>query len=252
MVKRQEQRRKTVIVTGAARGIGRQTAKLFALHGYNVVINYHTAREKAEDLARRLERRGLSACAFQADVSKRSEVDAMVDFCLERYGSVDVLVNNAGISQSMLFTDITEEQWDRMFAVNLKGSFNCAQAVVNKYMLGQKKGRIINVASIWGIAGAACEVHYSAAKAGVIGFTKALAQELGPSQIQVNCVAPGVIKTDMLAEYTEEELGTLAQDTPLMRLGTPADVAEVILFLASEKASFMTGQVLSPNGGFLI
>lgn len=243
---------RTVLVTGAARGIGRKTAELFALQGYNVLINYRASQVEAMSLAERLMKRGKLARIFQADVANRTEVDAMVDFCLEQFGSIDVLVNNAGVSQSQLFTDISEADWDRMLDVNLKGSFNCAQAAVNKYMLNRKMGKIINVSSIWGMAGASCEVHYSTAKAGLIGLTKALAKELGPSNIQVNCVAPGVIKTDMLAEYTAAELAILEQDTPLMRLGTPQDVAESILFLASEKASFITGQVLSPNGGYLI
>jgi len=243
---------RTVLVTGAARGIGRKTAELFALQGYNVLINYRTSQTEAVSLADRLMKRGKSVRIFQADVAIRTEVDAMVDFCLEQFGSIDVLVNNAGVSQSQLFTDISEADWDRMLDVNLKGSFNCAQAAVNKYMLNRKMGKIINVSSIWGMAGASCEVHYSTAKAGLIGLTKALAKELGPSNIQVNCVAPGVIKTDMLAEYTAAELAVLERDTPLMRLGTPQDVAESILFLASEKASFITGQVLSPNGGYLI
>lgn len=245
-------RNKTVIVTGASRGIGRKTAELFALHGYNVLINYNSSPDQAENLAKRLARRGLSVRTFQADVSQRDQVESMVDFCLAEFGSIDVLVNNAGIAESRLFTDLVEAEWDLMMNVHLKGAFNCSQSVVRKYMLDRKKGKIINVSSIWGMVGASCEVHYSTAKAGLIGFTKALAKELGPSNIQVNCVAPGVIKTEMLNEYSDEELDALKFETPLMRLGTPKDVAETILFLASEKASFITGQVISPNGGYII
>jgi 3-oxoacyl-[acyl-carrier protein] reductase len=175
----------------------------------------------------------------------------MVDFCIKKYAGLDILINNAGISQSKLFTDIEEHDWDEMININLKGVFNCAQSVL-RYMLPRKRGKIINVSSVWGIVGASCEVHYSAAKAGVIGFTKALAKELGPSNIQVNCIAPGIIKTEMLDSYSPQELDDLKNSIPLMRLGRPEEIAACALFLASKDADYITGQVISPNGGFVI
>lgn len=242
---------KTALITGASRGIGRAAAALFAAEGYHVVINYLNSKKQAEELCAALEADGHSAIAIKADVSKRAQVDAMVHATLQRFGTIDVLVNNAGIAQQKLFNDITEDEWDRMFDINLKGMFNCCQAALPT-MLHHKSGRIINLSSMWGIAGASCEVHYSAAKAAVIGFTKALAKELGPSNIQVNCVAPGVIETEMNATLTDADRAALKEETPLMRIGTPQEVAQAIFFLASDKASFFTGQVLSPNGGFVI
>jgi len=189
--------------------------------------------------------------ACQADVSIREQVAGMVREVGDRFGSIEVLINNAGIAQQKLFTDITPEDWDAMLDVNVKGIFNCCQAVVPG-MINRKRGKIINLASIWGLTGASCEVHYSTAKAAVIGFTKALARELGPSNIQVNCVAPGIIDTDMNASLLEDDRCRLIEATPLMRFGTPQDIAYALLFLASEQADFLTGQVLSPNGGFVI
>lgn len=242
---------KTAIVTGASRGIGRKIAELLVCNGYNVIINYCRSEREAEEFHASLRGKGYSASLFKADVSDRRQVDSMVEFCIENYRQIDLLVNNAGISQWALFTDITDDEWDKMVQVNLNGLFHCTQAVV-KHMLPRKQGKIINISSIWGMVGAACEVHYSTVKAGVIGFTKALAKELGPSNIQVNCVAPGIIQTDMLKGFTREEMETLKNDTPLMRLGTVEDVAECVLFLASHKADFITGQVISPNGGFVV
>jgi 3-oxoacyl-[acyl-carrier protein] reductase len=241
----------TVLITGASKGIGKVTAELFANHGYQVLINYRQSESAARELTDRLQSRGLAVNLYRADVAKKAEVDAMVDFCLSRFGSADILINNAGIAASKLFIELSEAEWDEMININLKGVFNCSQAVL-RYMLPQKQGKIINIASIWGMVGAACEVHYSAAKAGVIGLTKALAKELGPSNIQVNCIAPGVIQTDMLASFQAADLAELKSATPLQRLGTPQDIAAVALFLASDAADFITGQVLSPNGGFVI
>lgn len=243
--------KKTAIITGASRGIGNETAKAFTNEGYNVLINYNSSYEEAWKLKDFIVSNGGCAEIFKADVSNPGEVNDMVQFCLENFKSIDVLVNNAAISQSKLFTDITQSDWDRMMDVNLKGVFNCTLSVV-KHMISQKRGKIINVSSIWGMTGASCEVHYSAAKAGIIGFTKALAKELGPCNIQVNCVAPGIIRTSMISEYNQDEINELINQTPLLRLGTVKDVAYTILFLASEKADFITGQLISPNGGFVI
>jgi 3-oxoacyl-[acyl-carrier protein] reductase len=175
----------------------------------------------------------------------------MLNIIYNRFGNIDVLVNNAGVAQQKLFTDISEDDWDWMFNVNIKGMFNCCQAVLPK-MINNKRGKIINISSIWGLTGSSCEVHYSASKAAVIEFTKALAKEVGPSNIQVNCVAPGIIKTDMITHLNTSIIEKLKSDTPLGILGTPRDIAEVVLFLASSKADFITGQIISPNGGFVI
>ncbi|MBU5256218.1 elongation factor P 5-aminopentanone reductase [Tissierella praeacuta] len=242
---------KTAIITGASKGIGQSIAELFANEGYNVLINFNNSEKSALDLYYKLKNKGLSVRIFKADVSKRNEVDSMINFCIEEFNSIDVLINNSGISQSKLFTDITDEDLDNMINVNLKSVFYCTQAAL-KYMLPKKKGKIINISSIWGIVGSSCEVHYSATKAGIIGLTKSLAKELGPSNIQVNSVAPGVIQTEMLSPYNEDELNVLKENTPLMRLGTPYDIANCVLFLASHNADFITGQIISPNGGFVI
>jgi 3-oxoacyl-[acyl-carrier protein] reductase len=243
--------KKTVIITGASRGIGRAAAELFAAEGYNTVINYLRSQAEAEALCAKLAEKGCDAFAVRADVAQRAQVDAMVSAVAGRFGGVDVLVNNAGIAEQKLFGDITQEEWGRMLAVNLTGVFNCCQAVL-PLMLHNHRGSIVNVSSMWGVAGASCEVHYSAAKAGVIGLTKALAKELGPSNIRVNCVAPGVIETDMNAQLCGADREELIAQTPLSRIGSPAEAAQAIYFLASEKASYFTGQVLGANGGFVI
>lgn len=198
-----------------------------------------------------LNEKNFSVKLFKADISNREDVENMVDYCIKEFGGLDVLVNNAGVSQDKLFTDITDEDWDNMMNINLKGSFYCSQVAL-KYMISEKKGNIINISSIWGISGASCEVHYSITKAGIIGMTKALAKEVGPSNIRVNSIAPGVINTDMLSGYNEEDIDALVEETPLMRLGTPEDIANCAIFLASDKSNFITGQVISPNGGFVI
>lgn len=241
----------TVLITGASRGIGRAAAVAFARNGYNVAVNYCKSKEKAAALADELNSYGVMTAAYQADVSDKTEVEEMFRKAEQELGKISALVNNAGIAEQILFSDITEEKWDRMFAVNVKGAYNCTQTVLPS-MIHEKYGRIINVSSMWGISGASCEVHYSASKAALIGFTKALAKEVGLSGITVNCVAPGVIGTDMNAAISGEILEELKENTPLNRIGTSEDVAEAILFLASDKASFITGQTLSVDGGFIL
>ncbi|HBG5055058.1 TPA: SDR family oxidoreductase [Clostridioides difficile] len=244
-------KKKTVLITGGARGIGKAMSKAFAKEGYNVLVNFNKSENGAKELYTILNEKNFSVKLFKADISNREDVEDMVDYCIKEFGGLDVLVNNAGVSQDKLFTDITDEDWDNMMNINLKGSFYCSQVAL-KYMISEKKGNIINISSIWGISGASCEVHYSITKAGIIGMTKALAKEVGPSNIRVNSIAPGVINTDMLSGYNEEDIDILVEETPLMRLGTPEDIANCAIFLASDKSNFITGQVISPNGGFVI
>ena len=239
---------KTALVTGASGGIGAAIAHGLAVDGYRVVLHYRTHGEAAQALRQELERlNGLPHLAVQADVSNRTQVEIL----FAKVGNVDVLVNNAGIAQQKLFTDLTESDWDQMFDVDVKGVFHCCQLAL-PYRIHQKAGAIVNISSMWGQVGASCEVHYSAAKAAVIGLTKALAKELGPSHIRVNCIAPGVIDTEMNALLGAETLDSLREETPLEMLGTPAHIADAVRFLVSDRAAFITGQVLGVNGGMII
>ncbi len=231
---------KTVVITGGAGGIGSGICRRFAAAGYRVVIGYNRAREKAETLAGE-----IGGTALCVDVRSAEAVRAFKAAVVR----ADVLVNNAGVAAQKLFTDITEDEWDEMFDVHVKGAYRLCRAFLPD-MIREKKGSIVNIASMWGQVGASCEVHYSAAKAALIGMTRALAKELGPSGIRVNCVSPGVIETAMLADFSEADKAALKDETPLGRLGTPEDVAEAVLFAA--EAGFLTGQVIAPNGGFVI
>ncbi len=243
---------KTAVVTGASRGIGAACAVALAKSGYNVILGYKVNKERAEQLAEVLiSGYGIAAIAVQADVSVSSEADKLIETAFKNFGRVDVLVNNAGIAQFKLFTEITDEEWNEMIGTNLTGVFNCSRAAA-RYMINQKSGSIVNISSMWGQVGASCEVHYSASKAGVIGLTQALAKELAPSNVRVNCICPSVIKTDMLANIDEETIGSLMEETPLGRIGTPKDIADSVAFLCSDRAEFITGQVLGVNGGFVI
>ena len=240
---------KTAIITGSSRGIGRATAVKLAESGYNVCINCLERRNLADELVKELNNNNCRALAFQADVADRKQVDAMVAEVTETFGRIDLLVNNAGVAGQALFQDVTDEMWDRYFGTNLNGARNTIQAVLPG-MIQRKSGVIVNVSSIWGMHGASCEVTYSCTKHAVIGLTRSLAMELAPSNIRVNCVAPGVINTDMVQVLGKEVLDELALQTPLGRLGTPEDIASAIYFLASDEASFITGQVLVSDGGF--
>lgn len=240
---------RTALVTGASRGIGRAAATLLAENGFNVIVHYHSGKREAETLVQTLRERGGAAIAVGADLREEKQIEEMVRQGKAYFGKIDVLVNNAGIASQKLFTDITAEEWDNMFAVHVRGSFLCTRAVLPD-MIARKNGKIVNISSVWGVHGASCEVHYSAAKAAVIGMTKALAKEAAPSGICVNCVAPGVIDTEMLSCFDEATKAALAEETPLGRLGTPEDVARAILFFASPQSDFITGQVLTTDGGF--
>ncbi|MBQ5440410.1 MAG: SDR family oxidoreductase [Clostridia bacterium] len=238
------------IVTGASRGIGAAAAKELALCGFGVIINYNTSKDKAESVLEDIVKNGGTGYIYKCDVSDRDEVDGMIGFAVKHFGRIDVLVNNAGIAQQKLFTDITCDDWNKMVSVNLGGVFNCCQSVL-PHMIHRKSGRIINISSVWGTVGASCEVHYSAVKTGIIGLSKALAKEVAPSHITVNCIAPGCIMTDMLtSELDSDTINQLADETPLGRIGTPNDIAKAAAFLAGDGADFITGQVLGVDGGF--
>ena len=242
---------KTILITGGSRGIGRACVELFARKGWRVVFLCRTREDAAKTLADKLRAEGCDTEYFLCDVSDRTRVNEVVGEILRRCHRIDALVNNAAISQIKLFTDLTPEDWRRMFAVNVDGVFNCTQAVLGG-MISEKSGAIVNISSMWGQVGASCEVAYSAAKAAVIGLTKALAKEVGPSGVRVNCVCPGVIDTDMNAALDEETRAALRDETPLERIGTPEDVARAVAYLCSDEASFITGQILGVNGGMII
>jgi 3-oxoacyl-[acyl-carrier protein] reductase len=238
----------TALITGASRGIGRAIARQLAEDGFRVVVNYNTCEKQAQSLISELNNTySIESIALQADVSDRSQVEVM----FAAAGDVDVLVNNAGIAQQKLFSDITAQDWDRMFDVDVKGVFHCCQCAL-PHMIHEKRGKIINLSSMWGQVGASCEVHYSAAKAAVIGLTKALAKEVGPSNIQVNCIAPGVIQTEMNAHLDEDTMNELKEEIPLGVLGTAEDIAGAVSFLASSRSNFITGQIFGVNGGMVI
>lgn len=243
--------KKTVIITGASRGIGAATAILFAQKGYNVVINFNESYQSANLLANSLSENGYSAIALKANITNRLEVELMVKEAVYKFGGVDVFVNNAGVAYQALITDTDEYDAARIFDINLKGTFNCCKAIT-PIMVEQKYGKIINISSMWGEVGASCEVAYSAAKAGVIGLTKALAKELAPSNITVNAITPGLIDTSMNANLSEEDLKAFIEEIPLGRIGNPNEIAAAIFFLASDAANYITGQVLGINGGVVI
>ena len=237
---------RVVLITGGSRGIGAAAARRFAAGGDKVVINYCRSREQAEALAAE-----TGGWAVGADVSDPEQVRNMVDNVLDKFCQLDILICNAGIAQQKLFGDLTDQDWRRMFAVNVDGMFYTIRAAL-PHFIHRKQGRILTLSSMWGQVGGSCEVAYSAAKAAVIGMTKALAKELGPSGIAVNCVAPGVIDTEMNANLGLEDLAALAEETPMGVIGKPEDVAEALWYLASPGAKFVTGQVLAPNGGLIV
>ena len=232
---------KNALVSGSSSGIGAAIALSLAADGMNVTVNYSKSQKEALNIAKR-----CGGTAFRADVADSAQVRHMYD----EIGGQDVLVCNAGISEYGLFSDMNDKSWDRLLTVNVGGVKNCIQATL-PYMIHQKRGCIVIISSVWGIYGASCEAAYSASKAALIGLTKALAKELGPSGIRVNCVAPGVIETPMLKDFTDEDKRALASETPLGRLGTPEDVAALVSFLCSDMAEFITGQIIGVDGGFV-
>lgn len=241
----------SVLITGAARGIGRACALRFAKEGWNVTACYAHAQQAAQSLGEEIRQLGAQCRCVQADVTDSAAVHRLVLLAQAEFGTPDAVVCNAGVAQQKLFADITEDDWDRMFDVNVKGMYRVIHEVLPQ-LLDRQAGSIVTVSSIWGQTGGSCEVHYSASKAAVIGMTKALAKELGLSGIRVNCVAPGVIDTDMNRMHGKAVMQELAEETPLGRNGTPDEVADVIYWLASEQSKFVTGQVLGVNGGFYI
>ena len=237
---------RTVLITGASRGIGRAMVKLFSERGYSVAFTYKKSDESARELSKE-----TGALAIKADSSVEADVLFAVKTVESKLGNVEILINNAAVSSFSLFTDITLDEWREIFSVNVDGAFMYSKAVLPS-MIAKKRGRIINISSVWGITGSSCEVHYSATKSAIIGMTKALAKELGPSGITVNCIAPGVIDTDMNSKLSREDMRQLSDETPLMRIGKPEEVASAALFLAGDDASFITGEVLNVSGGYVI
>ena len=242
---------KYALITGASGGIGAATARAFAQAGYGVAIHAHRNVDKLHALAQELSNLSVPVLEVCADLSDPVQAKTMVDNVLEKFCQLDILVCCSGLSHVGLVTDIDPQQWKTLFGVNVDGMHYCCQAVL-PHMVHRKEGCILTVSSMWGQVGASCEVAYSATKGAVITYTKALAQEVGPSNIRVNCIAPGVIATEMNAHLSPEDLDALADETPLGRIGTPEECAACALFLASEGASFVTGQVLAPNGGLVI
>ena len=240
---------KIIIVTGASKGIGKEIAKGLATKGNMVIANYNKSEKETFQLKKELEEKNIKIDIFKADVSKREEASKLVKYTIEKYGKIDVLINNAGISQIKEFTQLTDEDWNNMINTNLNSVFYMCQEAC-KNMIHNKNGCIINISSIWGITGASCEVHYSVSKAGVDGLTKALAKELGPSNIRVNSIAPGIIKTEINARLSKEEIQSIEEEIPLEKMGQAKDIERCIEWLIDDE--YTTGQVISINGGWNI
>ena len=237
---------KTVLITGGSRGIGRAIVELFSKEGYNVAFTYKSSVEEAERLAD-----STGALAIRADSECEADILSAVAAAEGEFGGIDILVNNAAVSSFSLMTDLSLSEWNRVMNTSVTGAFLYSKAVLSK-MINKKWGRIINITSMWGLVGASCEVHYSTAKAALIGFTKALAKEVGPSGITVNAIAPGVIATDMNKSLSEDDLAALSDETPVGRIGEPSEIARAALFLAADESSFITGEIMNVSGGFVV
>ncbi|HHX80487.1 MAG TPA: 3-oxoacyl-[acyl-carrier-protein] reductase [Acholeplasmataceae bacterium] len=242
---------KVAVVTGASNGIGREIAIMLAKQGASVIINYRSSAEKAEEIKAELLSKNLRAEIFQADVASFSEAQSLIDYAVEKFGRIDILVNNAGVTSDNLIMRMTEEDFDRVVAVNLKGTWNCSKHAA-RYMMKQRQGKIINISSVVGLVGNPGQSNYAASKSGVIGFSKSLAKELAKRNVAVNVVAPGFIKTDMTGQLAEDWIKEIENNIPLGRLGEPADVAKVVTFLCSDLADYITGQVINVDGGLVI
>lgn len=240
---------KVAIVTGGAKGIGAEIVRTLAENGYIVILNYNNSKVQAEELKNEMLQKGFNIEVVKADVSNRNEVNSLIEFAIKKFKKIDILVNNAGISLEGLFTDVSEEMWQKIINVNLNSVFNCTQEVL-KYMIKEKSGRIINISSIWGETGASCEVAYSTTKAAINGMTKALAKEVGLSNIRVNAIAPGIINTDMNNRLSYEELEQIKEQIPLNRIGNTKDIARCVKWLVEDE--YTTGQIISINGGWYI
>lgn len=240
--------RKVVLVTGGSRGIGREVAEVYAENGYDVVINYVSDKTDVEGIKKEFEEKGVKCLLVKADVSKAADVDNMVEEAIKQFGKIDVLVNNAGITRDTLLMRMSEEDFDKVIEINLKGTYLVTKAVT-KYMMKKRRGSIINLASVVGVVGNAGQTNYAASKAGIIGFTKSVAKELASRNIRANAVAPGFIETDMTSVLSDSVKENISTQIPLKRMGTAREVAEVIYFLGSDKSSYITGQVINIDGG---
>ncbi len=240
---------KIVVVTGGSRGIGAQIVKTLANENYKVILNYNNSKEQAEKIQQELLEQGKEIEIIKADVSKKEEAEKLIQFAINKFNKIDILINNAGISQEGLFTDVTEEEWQKIINTNLNSVFYCNQQAL-KYMIQEQQGCIINISSIWGETGASCEVAYSTTKAAINGMTKALAKEVGPSNIRVNAIAPGIIDTDMNKNLTIEERKQIKEQIPLNKIGKAIDIAKCVKWLVEDE--YTTGQIISINGGWYI
>ena len=240
---------KTVLITGGSRGIGKCISENLAKDGFNVVLNYNKSEKQAKQIKKELEEQGINIEICKADVSKREEVKKLIKFALNKFGNIDVLINNAGIAKLQMFNDITDSDWNEMIGTNLNSVFYTIQEALPN-MIHNKNGCIINISSIWGLVGASCEVAYSVSKAGIDGMTKSLAKELGPSNIRVNSIAPGVIDTEMNSNLDNAIKEEIKNETPLNKIGKPVDIYRCVKWLIEDE--FTTGQVISPNGGYVI
>ena len=238
---------KVVIITGASRGIGREIAKKLAIKGYKVVANYNKSENEINNLKKELNEQGIDIECIQGDVSKRDDTKKIINFTLSKFNKIDILINNAGIYQFKEFTQISDNDWDYMINTNLNSVFYMTQEAC-KNMIHNKNGCIINISSIWGVIGASCEVHYSVSKAGIDAMTKSLAKELGPSNIRVNSIAPGIINTDMNKRLTQEEIENIKNEIPLEKIGNSIDIERCIEWLIEDE--YTTGQIISINGGW--